>query len=228
MDLTVFNNQVLFLGRYTQTSYGLWTTDGTAAHTVQLTGITGANSAGIFTQASTPDVPDFTVYAGKVLFNGVDTAGHLGLWTTNGTAAGTTEVTGISGAAATGVDPSDMTVFKGAVLFNGVDTAGTKGCGRRTARRPGPPSCPPVSAGARTTGVDPTDMTVFNGEVLFNGVDSSGEVGLWVTNGTAGGTNEISGSRGGSKRIGPDQHDRLRRRSPVHGQRCERRTRHYG
>ena len=43
LDLTVFNNQVLFRGRYTITNYGLWTTDGTAAGTVQLTGIAGAN-----------------------------------------------------------------------------------------------------------------------------------------------------------------------------------------
>src|SRR5579872_486446 len=95
LDLTVFNNQVLFIGRYTQTSYGLWTTDGTAAHTVQLSGITEANSAGIFTEATSPDFPDFTVYDGEVLFNGVDKVGNQGLWTTNGTAAGTRELGGV-------------------------------------------------------------------------------------------------------------------------------------
>ena len=119
LDLTVFNNQVLFRGRYTITNYGLWTTDGTAAGTVQLTGIVGANSAGIFTATVSPD---FTVYNGEVLFNGRNNASTpaQGLWTTNGTAAGTTEIT-VNGAASTGVNPSDMAVFNGSVLFNGVD-----------------------------------------------------------------------------------------------------------
>ena len=126
LDLTVFNNQVLFVGRYGQTNYGLWTTDGTGACTVQLTNISGANAARIFTQATSPD---FTVYNGEVLFNGRDNAATplQSLWTTNGTAAGTQEVTGINGAASTGVNPIDMTVFNGSVLFNGVDTAGHLG-----------------------------------------------------------------------------------------------------
>ena len=43
-----------------------------------------------------------TVFNGSVLFNGVDTAGNNGLWTTNGTAAGTPELTPITGARTTG------------------------------------------------------------------------------------------------------------------------------
>ena len=42
--------------------------------------------------------PDFTAFNGEVLFDGTDAAGDLGLWVTNGTAAGTHELTGISGA----------------------------------------------------------------------------------------------------------------------------------
>ena len=44
---------------------------------------------------------------------------------------------------------------------------------------------------AATTGLDPTDMTVFNNEVLFNGVDAASLSGLWVTNGTVAGTQEL-------------------------------------
>ena len=36
MDLTVFNNQVLFGGRDATSKFELWTTDGTAAGTVEL------------------------------------------------------------------------------------------------------------------------------------------------------------------------------------------------
>ena len=39
---------------------------------------------------------------------------------------------------------------------------------------------------------DPSDLTVFNGEVLFNGVVSGSLHGLWVTDGTAGGTQELT------------------------------------
>src|ERR1700722_14623345 len=61
LDLTVFNDQVLFYGRYSPNPaapvdfgfYTLWTTDGTAAGTVPipLTSITGANPNGLFIAA---------------------------------------------------------------------------------------------------------------------------------------------------------------------------------
>ena len=116
LDLTVFNDQVLFVGRSTVTNYDLWTTDGTGAGTKELTGIAGANASGVLAAALTAtNSPDFTVYNGEVLFNGLNNAGAplQSLWTTNGTALGTKEVTGISGAASTGLNPSDMTVFNG-------------------------------------------------------------------------------------------------------------------
>ena len=44
------------------------------------------------------------------LFEGTDTAGKTGLWVTNGTAAGTSELTGISGAnTSLGVSPAFLT-----------------------------------------------------------------------------------------------------------------------
>ena len=191
LDLTVFNNQVLFSGRYTISNYGLWTTDGTPQGTVQLTGIVGANSAGIFTATV---FPDFTVYNGKVLFNGYDTANKHGLWTTNGTKAGTGEIT-VNGADSTGVNPSNITVFNGKALFNGTDAGNNQGLWTTDGTTAGTSELNlPPSANARTTGgLDPTDMTAFGNEVLFNGVDNTGTglSGLWVTDGTAAGTHEI-------------------------------------
>jgi ELWxxDGT repeat protein len=43
-----------------------------------------------------------------VLFNGIDAAGNFGLWATNGTVAGTSELTGISNANANGINPSQI------------------------------------------------------------------------------------------------------------------------
>src|SRR6185312_3386900 len=185
LDLTVFNNQVLFSGRVTNTYYGLWTTDGTGLGTVQLTGIPGASTSGVHPS-------DLTVFGAEVLFNGVDnTSGNVGgLWVTDGTGPDTHEITGIGGAASTGVDPTDMTVFGGQVLFNGADpggrglwvTNGTTGVGTHEV--------------AGTSGLDPTDMTVFGSEVLFDGVDGSGKNGLWAWNGSTA-TELVAGAAAG-------------------------------
>jgi hypothetical protein len=47
--------------------------------------------------------------------------------------------------------------------------------------------------GADTSGLAPSDLTVYNGEVLFRGLDQSSRPQLWVTNGTAVGTHELTG-----------------------------------
>ncbi len=171
LDLTIFNDQVLFAGRDPNGHYFLFTSDGTAVGTVELTGISGANSAGLF---DPPVSADLTVFGNEVLFDGVDnTAGDKGgLWTTSGTAAGTRELTGISGAASTGVSPSDITVFNGEALFNGVDTAGNLGLWTTNGTAAGTQEVTGI-VGAATTGIDPTDMVAYNGEVLFNGADAA-------------------------------------------------------
>ena len=202
IDLTVFGNQVLFAGRIGPADFGpytLWTTDGTVGGTVPLplTSITEANSGGLFSATVTPG---FTVFGDEVLFRGIDKAGADGLWKTNGTAAGTSEITGINGTASTGINPTDITVFGGIALFNGASSANAAGPaghlglwmtnGAGTAELGGSTGI----SGASATGLDPTDMTVFDGKVLFNGVDNTGTglSGLWVTNGTASGTHEIT------------------------------------
>ena len=209
LDLTVFNDQVLFAGRFNPNPavpisigpYTLWTTDGTVGGTVPLplTSITEANSGGLFSATVTPG---FTVFGDEVLFRGIDTGGASGLWMTDGTAPGTTEITGINGTASTGINPTDITVFGGKVLFNGASSANaagpaghlglwmTDGTATGTAELGGSTGI----SGASATGLDPTDMTVFDGKVLFNGVDNTGTglSGLWVTNGTASGTHEIT------------------------------------
>ena len=113
-DLTTFGSEVLFAGQddtlfhgdtYNHT-FALWESNGTAAGTTEIGGfgnseITEANSAangGIFDFGSVGN-PDFTVFGSEVLFIGqdADSVSHLGLWVTNGTAAGTTEVGRLGG-----------------------------------------------------------------------------------------------------------------------------------
>jgi ELWxxDGT repeat protein len=123
-DLTVYNGQLLFSGNDSNGQTGLWESDGTVSGTHELTGIAGAPTTG---KGLNPF--DLTVFNGHVLFNGTDSSGQLGLWETDGTAAGTHELTGIAGAQTTGsgLYPSDLTVLNGHVLFGGVDSSGQVG-----------------------------------------------------------------------------------------------------
>ena len=125
---------------------GLWLTRGTAATTLELTGIVGASPTGLYPQ-------DLTLFKGEVLFSGFNTT--RGLWVTNGTSAGTQELTGISGVSPAGLDPSDLTVFNGEVLFAGLDTSGfdnlwvTDGTGSGTQELVGIPTSRAGSAAGR-------------------------------------------------------------------------------
>jgi ELWxxDGT repeat protein len=202
-DFTVFNGEVLFNGIDAAGLSGLWMTNGTAAGTYELTGIAGAYTGGPTGAAPGGLNPqDLTVFKNEVLFAGTDTAGAKGLWVTDGTAAGTHELTGISGAYAAGIFttgfPPDFTVYKNnEVLFEGTDTNGQVGLWVSNGTAAGTHELTGIK-GANTSGsgLNPENLTVFNNEVLFRGVDASGQIGLWVTNGTAAGTHELTGISG--------------------------------
>ena len=203
--MVVFKNEVLFAGIDAANQTGLWVTNGTATGTYELTGINNVNagSGGLFGGSpifgySTTDVavpPDFTVFKNEVLFDGVDAAGENALWVTNGTVAGTYELTGINGASAAGVLPKDMTVFNNEVLFGGRDAADNYGLWVTNGTAAGTHELTGIK-GTYSGGLAPFDLTVFGNEVLFDGLDASGQSGLWVTNGTAAGTHELTGIKG--------------------------------
>ena len=120
-DLTVFGSKVLFAGKDNSANNNLWVTDGTSAGTSELT-VSGVHSGGIFFSAGHATNPGFTVLpgGGKVLFNGVDSGGNAGLWVTDGTIPGTSELS-IAGAAATGLNPNNFSVSGSEVLFEGTE-----------------------------------------------------------------------------------------------------------
>ncbi|HML13951.1 MAG TPA: FG-GAP-like repeat-containing protein [Xanthobacteraceae bacterium] len=194
--LTVFGSEMLFAGKDANGHDGLWVTNGTAAGTSELA-VVGASATGVMPATS----PVMVVYGSEVLFTGVDAAGNYGLWVTNGTSSGTSEIS-IAGAAsggifAYGLDPipsfavlGSKVIFEGAGQFSGSNLWVTDGTSAGTSELTG--------TGLEGSSTEPSDLTTYGSEVLFDG----GAVvnvpfplfttGLWVTDGTSTGTSEIS------------------------------------
>ena len=199
-DLTPFDAQVLFFGIDASGTYGLWETDGTGAGTRELAGISGQY---VSPPVGSPGEPGYTppmpaVPNGLTLFNsnvlrGVfaerDSSGQNALWVTDGTAAGTQELTGIAGAstAAMGLNPTNFVTASNGVLFIGTDASGATGLWVTDGTVSGTHELTGV-AGAPPSGLMPS--VLIDGE--FIAIDASGQYGLWSTDGTAAGTVEES------------------------------------
>lgn len=187
-----YGGKVLFNGKDASGNNSLWTTDGTAAGTQEITGIQGAATTGRGLYAS-----ELTPYDGKVLFTGNDAAGKNGLWVTDGTVAGTSEIAvtgadpagGLSPDSSTG--PNSFTKYDGKILFAGNDASGRTGLWTSDGTSAGTSEI--AVTGADATGVNLGNFTPCNGKLLFSGTDASGNTGIWVTDGTSAGTYELSG-----------------------------------
>jgi ELWxxDGT repeat protein len=181
-SFTLYGGKVLFWGQDTADQYGLWTTDGTSAGTVELS-VTGASSNGLQPQS-------FTLYGGKVLFWGHDAANQYGLWTTDGTSAGTAELS-VAGASSRGLNPQSFTPYDGKVLFQGLDAANHLGLWTTDGTAAGTAELAVAGAGG-SYGLQPQSFTLYGGKVLFEGLDAADHYGLWTTDGTSAGTTELS------------------------------------
>jgi ELWxxDGT repeat protein len=232
----VYGSEVLFrgiTGLAGDAIGSLWVTNGTAAGTSEIGGAANTGISGISSGGMLPGDPEFTVFNGKVLFSARDAANNQGLWITNGTAAGTSELAPISGAmtvgspgsdvmgAASPADGPDFVVLGNEVLFRGNDTQDTPGslwvtngtaAGTSEIGGEGNKGIAEAPAGFSGTingaprselaaGMQPADLITFNGKAMFaaydNQLDTAGyyipSEGLWVSDGTAGGTTEIGG-----------------------------------
>jgi ELWxxDGT repeat protein len=178
---------------------GLWVTDGTAAGTSHLS-VANAFSGGLFSAVA----PNFTVLGSKALFEGEDTSGHVTLWVTDGTSAGTSELT-VIGANPNGIFSStnpDFTVLGSKILFAGEDTAGNANLWVTDGTSAGTSEL--TAAGAFSGGLKPFDITPFgSGKALFQGADASGNPNLWVTDGTSAGTSKLMPTGASSSGLSP-------------------------
>jgi ELWxxDGT repeat protein len=175
--LTLFGHELLFEGVDSTGHYDLWVTDGTPGGTSELL-VTGAYQGGLLDVSK----PDFTVFGSEVLFAGIDSSLHVGLWVTNGTSTGTSELT-VAGAYGSGVfayngDISpDFTVFGSELLFVGVDASGSAGLWVTNATTSGTSEVVVPGTAESWLFTNP-DFTVLGNEVIFKALGSSGGDGL--------------------------------------------------
>ena len=192
----------------------LWITDGTAAGTVEIGGVDNAGIVGADKNVDFGDgLSEAVRFGARVFFAGPDNDGSVGLWTTDGTAAGTLEIGGIDDGGLTaysehpssiGLHPTQLTVSGQRVLFNGRDAIGYQelwvsdgtGVGTVEIGGEGPGG---FLAHEASNGLNPESMVALgNGKTVFIGYDdsnnqASGKAALWVTDGTFAGTHEIGG-----------------------------------
>ncbi|WP_158322928.1 Hint domain-containing protein, partial [Acidisphaera rubrifaciens] len=175
--------KVLFAGYDANFNQGLWISDGTAAGTQEL--IPAGSNGNLAPSSLVAD-------QGIVLFSAMNKAGVYGLWTTDGTSAGTQELT-VAGASTGGLLPSGLTYYDGKVYFQASDAANARGLWVSDGTSVGTKEI--TVNGAATFGVNPTDLTVVGttsgSRLAFGGADANGNTGLWISDGTTGGTQEI-------------------------------------
>jgi hypothetical protein len=190
-DFSVLGNEVLFAGVDADGHIGLWVTNGTGTETVELNAV-GASSGGVLQDANLYS-PDFTVLGNEALFVGTDASGATGLWITNGTTAGTSEIT-VVGTSSSWVTAPDFTVLGNDAIFAATNSSGIRGLWETNGTSPGTTELNVTGAygsGLFFDNLQP-DFAVLGGKLLFEGYDANGHAAPWVTDGTAAGTSELS------------------------------------
>ena len=124
----------------------------------------------------------------RLLYSALDGNGTVQLWATDGTLAGTAELTAVANDWG-GVFPGDITVFGGQAGFVGLDAAGRMSLWVTDGTAGGTAELAPAKAFAE--GLDPKGLTALGSKLLFTGTDAGGHTGIWATEGTSAGTREL-------------------------------------
>ncbi len=166
---------------------GLWITDGTLGGTSQLV-FAGSNPSGSF---SNPDGFQSGSLGNKVIFGGQDASGQYSVWVTDGSGAGTTELTTHFGNASffSGPGPRNFTPVAGKSVFTAPDARGGQSVWATDGTSPGTVELLP---GSQARFVTPSQFVPIGGRLAFDGTSSTGRTSLWVTDGTVSGTVAIT------------------------------------
>ncbi len=200
-DIVVYGGRLYFSGLDATGVSRLWVSDGTAGGTSVLP-VFDIDSTNLSLAGPGLNPTNITVSNGKLLFAGTDLNGRTGLWVSDGTSSGTSELA-VTGAAPTGINPttSDMVAFNGLTYFAGADASGNIGLWSSDGTATG--TMEVAIANGSPNGVSPVSLTVFNGSLYFGGFDSNGQTGLWKSDGTAKGTMELGVAGAGPGGLSP-------------------------
>ena len=139
------------------------------------------------------------VINGEMFFVGQDAAHGQQLWETNGTVAGTTQLTDGNDDNG-GIKPSDLTAVGGTLYFIATNVTHGDQIWKSDGTAAAPPWSPTSNDGGPYGYLYPTDLAAFNGNLYFAGQDPSDGTQLFASDGTAAGTTmvkDIAGLRPG-------------------------------
>ncbi len=179
----VLNGGIYFAASAGATGVELWSTDGTAGGTYQVSDINPGSGD------SNPC--QLTVFGNRLYFSAAGPAGTE-LWASDGTSGGTVQVIDIAPGTA-GSYPYGLVVFNGALYFGAND-----GTGGQLWQSNGLPSgTHPLGQVAPNTYSSPFPLGIANGKLLASAVIAAGQPGsyeyqLWSSDGTAAGTASLS------------------------------------
>lgn len=178
-QLTAVGSEVLFAANDGIHGRELWRSDGTREGTVLVKDLDPEGSGGSFPTRSDPED---LVEAGGRLFFTAEVAGWRGLWTSDGSAAGTVPIDLGSPMAS----PSDLVAVGRSVLF----AAYAEGVGRELWRSDGTPAgtalLEDIAPGPDSS--SPGEFVSANGLVFFSADDDPSGRSYWRSDGTAAGT----------------------------------------
>ncbi len=181
---TTLNGKMIFAASTAATGYELWASDGTMPGTIMI--------KEIFPGSSGSNPKGFMEMNGQLYFTATDKDANYELWKTDGTGTGTTIVKDINPTAG-GLHKEPKVVLDNKLYFIGNDgTAGyelwvTDGTANGTQMvkdiNPGPQGAYDITF--------TESFIVYNGKVYFTAKTINEGVELWVTDGTANGTQMV-------------------------------------
>ncbi len=169
------------------TSLSLYRTEGTAA-AVKLKSLVPFQDS---FEPSLPAVGSAVVHQGKLYFGVAayrDYQNRAGIWSTDGTAAGTGQVVNLDGVGQLATAGSTI-YFVGPATYGGGELWKTDGTAAGTA------FVKDIRPGSASSSI--LEMTDVNGTLYFVARDALGSVELWRSDGTAAGTVRLTSMRGG-------------------------------
>ncbi|HEX3128905.1 MAG TPA: ELWxxDGT repeat protein, partial [Thermoanaerobaculia bacterium] len=151
--------------------FGLWTSDGTEAGTVQIPGV------------ASPD--GLTAHRGALIFSAVDGTAGQELWTSDGTEAGTHRLKDILPGTGSS-NPHQITSAGSLVFFVANDGVAGEELWKTDGTEAGTALVADIHPGAEPSWIH--EITAFGSRVLFAADDGVHGVELWISDGTEAGT----------------------------------------